>query len=57
MDHYLVAAKLTERLLVSKRVAEKLDMQRFDLRKLKNSIRSKLKTGLQLWKTLMTMWI
>jgi hypothetical protein len=30
----LVAAKLRERLLVSKRVAEKLDMQRFDLRKL-----------------------
>jgi hypothetical protein len=33
-DHYLVAEKLRERLLVSKRVAEKLDVQRFDLRKL-----------------------
>jgi hypothetical protein len=30
----LVAAKLRERLLVIKRVAQKFDMQRFDLRKL-----------------------
>jgi hypothetical protein len=29
-----VAAKLRERLSASKRVAEKMDMQRFDLRKL-----------------------
>jgi hypothetical protein len=36
-DHYLVAAKLRERLSVSKRVAEKLDMQRFDLRKLNDA--------------------
>jgi hypothetical protein len=33
-DHYLVAAKLRERLSVIKRVAQKFDMQRFDLRKL-----------------------
>jgi hypothetical protein len=33
-DHYLVAAKLRERLSVIKRVAEILDLQRFDLRKL-----------------------
>jgi hypothetical protein len=33
MDHYLVAAKHRERLSVSKRVAQKFDMQRFDLRK------------------------
>jgi hypothetical protein len=32
-----VAAKLRERLLVSKRVAEKLDTQRFDLRKLNDA--------------------
>jgi hypothetical protein len=32
-----VAAKLRERLLVSKRVAQKFDMQRFDLRKLNNA--------------------
>jgi hypothetical protein len=41
---------------------KKFDMQRFDLRQLndaevKNSIMSKLQTGLQLWKTLMIMWI
>jgi endonuclease/exonuclease/phosphatase family metal-dependent hydrolase len=32
-DHYLVAAKLRERLSVIKRVAQKFDMQRFGLRK------------------------
>jgi hypothetical protein len=32
-----VAAKLRERLSVSKRVAEKLDMQRFDLTKLNDA--------------------
>jgi hypothetical protein len=32
-----VAAKLRERLSVSKRVAEKLDMKRFDLRKLNDA--------------------
>jgi hypothetical protein len=36
-DHYLVAAKLRERLSVSKGVAEKLDLQRFDLRELNNA--------------------
>jgi hypothetical protein len=61
-EHYLVAAKLRERLSVSKRVAQKFDMQRLDLRKLndaevKEQCRSKLQTGLQLWKTLMIMWI
>jgi hypothetical protein len=55
-----VAAKLRERLSVIKRVAQKSDMQRFDLRKLndaevKNSIRSKLQTGLLLCKTVMIM--
>jgi hypothetical protein len=37
MDHCLVASELRERLSVSKRVAEKLDMQRFDLRKLNDA--------------------
>jgi hypothetical protein len=37
MDHYLVAAKLRERLSVIKRVAQKFDMQRFDLRKLNDA--------------------
>jgi hypothetical protein len=36
-DHYLVAAKLRERLLVSKLAAQKFDMQRFDLRKLSDA--------------------
>jgi hypothetical protein len=36
-DHYLVAAKLRERLSVIKRVAQKFDIQRFDLRKLNDT--------------------
>jgi hypothetical protein len=36
-DHYLVAAKLRERLSVIKLVAQKFDMQRFDLRKLNDA--------------------
>jgi hypothetical protein len=36
-DHYLMAAKLREMLSVSKRVAQKVDMQRGDLRKLNNA--------------------
>jgi hypothetical protein len=55
-----VAAKLRERLLVIKRVAQTFDMQRFDLRKLndaevKEQYQSKLQTGLPLWKTVMIM--
>jgi hypothetical protein len=33
-DHYLVAAKITEKLSVSKRAAQKLDMERFNLKNL-----------------------
>jgi hypothetical protein len=36
-NHYLLAAELRERLSVSKRVAEKLDIQRFDVRKLNDA--------------------
>jgi hypothetical protein len=36
-DHYLMAAKLREMLSVIKRVAQKFDMQRFDLRKLNDA--------------------
>jgi hypothetical protein len=32
-DHYLVIAKLKERLSVSKQAAQRFDMQRFDLKK------------------------
>ena len=35
-DHYLVVAKVRERLSVSKRLAQKLDGERFNLRKLKD---------------------
>jgi hypothetical protein len=40
--YYLVAAKVTERLAVSKQAAQKFDVVRFDLRKL-----SELKDGKQ----------
>jgi hypothetical protein len=36
-DHYLVVAKLRERLSVSKRAVQKFDAQKFDLRKLNNA--------------------
>ena len=35
-DHYLVVAKVRERLAVSKQVAQKLDGERFNLTKLKD---------------------
>ena len=35
-DHYLVVAKLRERLAVSKQAAQKLDGERFNMRKLKD---------------------
>ena len=35
-DHYLVVAKVRERLAVSKQAAQKLDGERFNLRKLKD---------------------
>ena len=51
-DHYLVVAKVRERLAVSKQAAQKLDGERFNLRKrLRNNIRLRLQTGLQPWGT------
>jgi hypothetical protein len=55
-DHYLVVAKVRERLAVSKRPAQKIDMERFNVKKLtrgilKNSIRLQSEASLQLWKT------
>jgi hypothetical protein len=55
-DHYLVVAKVRERLAVSKRMVKKMDIERFNLyklngRRLKNTITLQSKTGLQLWKT------
>jgi hypothetical protein len=55
-DHYLVVAKLRERLALSKRAAQKIDTKRFNVRKLndgmlKNSMRLKSETSLRRWKT------
>ena len=36
-DHYLVVAKVRERLAVSKQAAQKFDVERFNLRKLSES--------------------
>ena len=50
-DHYLVIAKIRERLAVGKQAAQRFDRQRFNLRKLNEpevSIRLRLQTGLQL---------
>ena len=55
-DHYLVIAKVRERLAVGKQAAQRFDRQRFNLRKLnepevrEHYIRLKLQTGLQLWR-------
>jgi endonuclease/exonuclease/phosphatase family metal-dependent hydrolase len=55
-DHYLVVAKVRERLAVSKRTTQTSNMKKFNLKKLdklgvKNSIGLKSKIGSQLWKT------
>ena len=55
-DHYLVVAKVRERLAVSKQAAQKFDVEIFDLRKLnelevRKQYRLRLQTGLQLWRT------
>jgi hypothetical protein len=39
-DHYLVVAKVRERLAVSKRGAQKMDMERFNVKKLKGILRT-----------------
>ena len=51
-----MVAILRERLVVRKQAAQKFDEERFNLRKLnelgvKESIRLRLETGLQLWRT------
>ena len=53
-DHYLVVAKVRERLAVNKQGENKFDGERFNLRKLnelEGSIRLRFHTGLQLWRT------
>jgi hypothetical protein len=54
--HYLVVAKLRERLAVNKQAAQNFDGERFNLRKLnelevKNKYQIEIKKFLQLWKT------
>ena len=53
-DHYLVVAKLRERLAVRNQAAQKFEGERFNLRKLKElEIKEKyqLQIGLQPWRT------
>jgi hypothetical protein len=55
-DHYLVVAKITERLAVSKRHVNKMDTDRINLKKLnegklRKSIRLQSKIDFQLWKS------
>jgi hypothetical protein len=56
-DHYFVVAKVRERLAVSKRTAQKIDILRDSMSRnkmrgmLKNSIRLQSETSLHLWKT------
>jgi len=55
-DHYLVVAKVRERLAVSKQAAQKFDGERFNLRNLnelevKEKYQSKITKRLQLWRT------
>jgi hypothetical protein len=62
-NHYLVVAKVTQRLSVSKRTAQNFDMGRLNIKKLnemevKEDFQVKLTSGLQVWKTsmMMIMW-
>jgi hypothetical protein len=54
-DHYLVVAKVRERLAVSKRMVKMMDVERFNVKQFNeeevNSIWLQSKISLQLWKT------
>jgi hypothetical protein len=55
IDHYLVVAKVRERLAVSKQAAQKIDTDRFNLNKLnevdvKEQYHVTIKKSLQVWK-------
>src|SRR5215469_10555889 len=55
-DHYLVVAKLRERLAVRKQAAQKFDGERFNLRKLnemeaKNKYQIEITNRFELWRT------
>ena len=49
--HYLLIAKVRERLAVCKQAAQSFDRQRLMSQRLGNCIRLRLHTGLQLWRT------
>jgi len=54
-DHYLVIAKVRERLAVGKQAAQRFDRQTFNLRKLnepevREQYQIETQTGLQLWR-------
>jgi hypothetical protein len=56
MDHCLVVAKIRERLAMSKQPVNKVDMDRFDLKKLhegevKEEYQVTVKTDFLLWRT------
>jgi hypothetical protein len=55
-DHYLVVAKVRERLTVSKQTAERIHIERFNLKilndiEVRSSFVLKFQIGSQLWKT------
>jgi hypothetical protein len=55
-DHYLVVVRVRERLAVSKRAAQKIDTERFNVKKLnkgdiKEQYQVTIRNKLQLWKT------
>jgi hypothetical protein len=50
-DHYLVVAKIRERLAVSKRPVNTTYMDRFNLKKLNEGNRLQLKAEFRLWRT------
>jgi hypothetical protein len=55
-DHYLVFAKVRERLAVGKRMVKKMDVERFNPKQLneeevKGKYQVMIKNSLQLWKT------
>jgi hypothetical protein len=53
-DHYLVVAKVRERLEVSTRMVKKMHMERFNLKQLNEEVKEQyqvtVKRSLQLWK-------
>jgi hypothetical protein len=60
-DHYLVVAKVRERLVVNKQRSQRFNLERFNLKKLndvegKEHFMLRSQIGLQLWKIWTQMW-